>query len=114
MTYAKLINNNLVLAPNPIKHDGLWYGNPPATVYEAEGYKPVRFTDPPTEPGEGYQWSETWSETDTEIVQGWVLVEVPITDEEALVRYANELTGEQDETLTDATETLIKHFKEDN
>ena len=113
MRYAKLINNYPVYAPNPILHNGLWYGNPPGSVYEAEGYKPVVYTDPPTEPTEGYQWSETWSETDTEIVQGWELVEVPITDEEALVRYANELTGEQDETLTEATETLIKKLKED-
>ena len=113
MRYAKLINNRPVYAPNPILHNGLWYGNPPAEVYLAEGYKPVRYTDPPTEPGEGYQWSETWSETETEIVQGWVLVEVPITDEEALVRYSNELTGAQDETLTEATETLIKIFKEE-
>lgn len=113
MRYAKLVNGYPTYAPNPILHNGLWYGNPPGSVYEAEGYKPVRFTDPHTEPGEGYQWSETWSETDTEIVQGWVLVEVPITDEDALVRYANELTGEQNETLTDATETLIKKLKED-
>lgn len=114
MRYAKLINNYPQYAPNPILHNGLWYGNPPGSVYEAEGYKQVRFTDPPTEPAEGYQWSETWSETATEIVQGWELVEVPITDEESLVRYANELTGEQDETLTEATETLIKKLKEDN
>jgi len=111
--YAKLINTNLHIAPNPILHNGLWYGNPPGEVYTAEGYKPVVYSDPPTEPGEDYQWSETWSETETEIVQGWVLVEVPITDEDALVRYANELTGEQDETLTEATETLIKKLKED-
>lgn len=108
MKYAKLINNHLQIAPNPIIIDDRQIGNPPGEVYTAEGYKPVRFTDPPTEPTEGYQWSEVWSETDTEIVQGWVLVEVPITDEEALVRYANELTGAQDETLTEATETLIK------
>ena len=113
MKYAKLINNYPTYAPNPILHNGSYIGNPPGSVYEAEGYKPVRYTDPPTEPGEGYQWSETWSETDTEIVQGWVLVEVPITDEDALVRYSNELTGEQDETLTEATETLIKKLKED-
>ena len=113
MKYAKLINNYPKYAQNPILHAGLWHGNPPAEVYLAEGYKPVRYTDPPTEPSEGYQWQETWSETDTEIVQGWVLVEVPITDEEALVRYSNELTGAQDETLTEATETLIKIVKED-
>lgn len=113
MKYAKLINDHPSYAPNPIKHDGLWYGNPPGSVYEAAGYKPVTFTEPPTEPGEGYQWSETWSETESEIVQGWVLVEVPITDEEALVRYANELTGATDETLTEATETLIKKVMEE-
>lgn len=113
MKYAKLINNLPAYAPNPILHNGLWYGNPPGEVYTAEGYKPVRYTEPPTEPGEGYQWSETWSETETEIVQGWVLVEVPITDEEALVRFSNELTGATDETLTEATETLIKKVMEE-
>lgn len=35
------------------------------------------------------------------------------SEEEALTRYANELTGAQDETLTEATETLIKIVKED-
>lgn len=113
MKYAILINNYPVYAPNPILVGDNWIGNPPGSVYEAEGYKPVVYTDPPTEPGEGYQWVESWSETGTEIVQDWVLVEVPITEEEALVRYANELTGEQDETLLDATETLIKIVKED-
>lgn len=113
MKYAKLINNFPSYAPNPILVDGAYIGNPPGSVYEAEGYKPVRYTAPPTEPREGYQWAETWSETATEIVQGWELVEVPITDEEALVRYANELTGAQDETLTEVTETLIKKYKEE-
>jgi hypothetical protein len=114
MRYAKLINNFPTYAPNPIKHGGRWYGNPPSSVYEAEGYKPVVYTDQPSDPPSGYAWSETWSETDTEIVQGWVLVEVPITDEEALVRYSNEITGASDTTLTEATETLIKIVKEEN
>ena len=113
MKYAKLINNYPTYAPNPILVGDNWIGNPPGEVYEAEGYKPVTYTEPPTEPGEGYQWVESWSETAEEIVQGWVLVEVPITDEEALVRYANELTGAEDQTLTEATETLIKIVKED-
>ena len=113
MKYAKLINDFPDYAPNPILHDGLWYGNPPAEVYLAEGYKPVTFTEPPTEPTEGYQWKESWSETDTEIVQGWELVDVPITDEEALVRFSNELTGARDETLTETTETLIKKIMEE-
>lgn len=40
MKYAKLINNYPAYAPNPILHNGLWYGNPPGEIYEAEGYKP--------------------------------------------------------------------------
>lgn len=43
---------------------------------------------------------------------------MPIDDENAegaaLTRYANELTGAHDETLQDATETLIKIVREDN
>lgn len=43
----------------------------------------------------------------------WELVEYhpepgPVTEEDALVRYANELTGAEDGTLLDATERLIK------
>lgn len=47
----------------------------------------------------------------------WELVELPPepepTNEEALTRYANELTGSTAETLQEATENLIKHFKEE-
>lgn len=114
MKYAKLINESISYAPNPILHNGMIRYNPPGSVYEAEGYKPVVYSDPPGDAPDGYQWSEIWSEDDGNIQQGWVLAEVPITDEDALVRYANELTGEQDETLTEATETLIKKLKEDN
>ena len=108
MKYAKLINNFPSYAPNPILHNGAYIGNPPGSVYEAEGYKPVVYSDPPSDPPAGYEWTEIWSEEDGNIQQGWVLVEVPITEEEALVRYANELTGAEDETLIEATETLIK------
>lgn len=77
MNYAKLIDGSISYAPNPILHNGLMRYNPPGSVYEAEGYKAVRYTDAPTEPGEGYQWQETWSETEDAIVQGWELVEEP-------------------------------------
>jgi hypothetical protein len=107
MKYAKLNDGLISYAPNPILHDGLWYGNPPGAVYEAEWYKIVTYAPQPEAPS-GYYYAETWSETEDAIVQGWELVEAPITEEEALVRYANELTGGSAETLEDATETLIK------
>lgn len=77
MRYAKLINSYPSYAPNPIVVDGNYIGNPPGEIYEAEGYKPVHYTDPPTEPDEGYQWRESWSETEDVILQGWELVPVP-------------------------------------
>ena len=112
MKYAKLIDNQLQIAPNPILVGGNYIGNPPASVYEAEGYKPVVYADPPSDPPAGYHWEETWAEEDGNIQQSWVLVETPISEEEALVRYANELTGAEDETLVEATERLIKNAME--
>lgn len=113
MKQAKLINNYPQYAPNPIRVGRTWWCNPPGEIYEAEGYKPVTYTPMPEAPS-GYYYQETWTETEDAIVQGWELVEVPISEEEALVRYANELTGAEDETLTEATETLIKIVKEEN
>lgn len=70
MKYAKLINGSISYAPNPIAHDGMIRYNPPGSVYEAEGYKPVRYTDPPT-PEPGYIAVPSWVETAEEIVQMW-------------------------------------------
>ena len=107
MKYAKLIDSRPQYAPNPILHNGNWIGNPPGAVYEAEGYKVMTYTPMPEAPS-GYYYTDVWTETEDAIVQGWELVEVPITEDEALTRYANELTGGSAETLEEATETLIK------
>ena len=76
MTYAKLIDGKLILAPNPILVGSNYIGNPPGSVYEAEGYKPVVYTDPPTvEPG--YIAVPGWDEEEDEIVQVWSIEEEP-------------------------------------
>lgn len=80
MEYAKLINGSIVYAPNPIRHDGIWYGNPPAEVYLTEGYKLVTYTDQPEPQGVG-RWIEAWEETDEAIVQGWEWHEATDEDE---------------------------------
>lgn len=74
MRYAKLNNGQISYAPNPILHDGLWYGNPSAEVYLTEGYKPVVFSTQPEPLGDGY-YVEKWTETFTNIVQNWEWVE---------------------------------------
>ena len=70
MKYAKLIDGEIQFAPNPILVDGNYIGNPPAEVLEADGWKEVIYTDPPTvEPG--YVAVPGWQEEDDEIVQVW-------------------------------------------
>ena len=73
MRYAKLIDNFPAYAPKPILVNSSYIGNPPGSVYEAEGYQPVVYSDHPGEAPAGYQWVERWSEGDGNIVQGWVL-----------------------------------------
>lgn len=111
MKYGKIINSELILAQNPIIIGDRQIGNPPGEVYTEQGYKPVRYTDPPVV-AEGFVAVPGWEETAEEIVQVWTVEQVPITEEDALVRYAIELTGHQDESLVEAAETLIKTVME--
>lgn len=80
MNYAKLIDGFPVYAPNPILHNGLWYGNPPADVYLAEGYKPVTYTDQPEPLGVGW-WVELWTEDNLNIYNTWEWHEATDEDE---------------------------------
>lgn len=87
MTFAKLLHSRLEYAPNPILCGSNYIGNPSASVYEANGYKPVRCTDQPEPQGSGY-FMETWTDTGEAIVQGWewrkATDEDELSDEEAL------------------------------
>ena len=92
MRYAKIIDGYPQYAPNPILHNGLWYGNPPGSDYEAEGYKPVSLINQPEPLGEGW-WVETWTETDEAIVQGWTWHEATDEDEISDTEALELLTG---------------------
>lgn len=93
--YAKLIDNRLIIAPNPILHDGLWHGNPPGAIYLAEGYKPVTCTDQPPPQGVG-RYEEIWTETADAIVQGWVWHEATDEDEISDAEALDVLLGGED------------------
>lgn len=80
MRYGKLNDGNLSLAPNPILHDGLWVGNPPAEVYLAEGYKPVILNEQPEPLGVGW-WVELWTEDKLNIYNVWEWHEATDDDE---------------------------------
>lgn len=107
MDYAKLIDGNLVPAPRKLTVGDFTVYNPTPEMLIADGWKPVVYTEPPeVEPG--FEAVPGWYDDGTEIREIWTVLPVPITEDEALVRYSNELTGATDETLEEATETLIK------
>ena len=54
-----------------------------------------------------------WRDASEAEYEYWLNYE-PVTEDEALTRFANELTGAQDDTLTEATESLIKTVMEVN
>lgn len=84
MRYAELIGQTLTYAPSVVQWRGRTVINPSGEKLRELGYKPVRFTDQPEPLGDGY-YVERWTETETEIVQGWEWVDDPnISDEEAL------------------------------
>ena len=74
MVYGKIVNNSLQIAPRKVIWHGMRVFNPSPAKLAELGYKPVVFTDEPGEPPEGYHYEETWTETETDIEEGWVLV----------------------------------------
>ena len=78
--HAKLQNGFLRSAPKTITLDGKSINNPLPEELEQLGYKPVVYTDMPTEVTEGKHWESEWEEGDV-IRQVWKLVEDPVYPE---------------------------------
>lgn len=83
--YGKLVDGELRGAPRPLKTaDGDVFTNN-AAIYLANGYKPIILTDSPSD---GKSYIDSWTETETEIVQVWTeqpqTDNDPISDSEAL------------------------------
>ena len=112
---AKIIDGVIVYAPKKIKHfvDGVEYAviNPTDEMLADAGWLPVVYTDPPNAP-EGWHCEATYTEWPNEIHQDWTLVQDEITEESALVRYANEVTGVDNPDLMSAAETMLKQLTE--
>lgn len=79
--HAKLQNGFLRSAPKTIVLDGHTINNPFPEELEQLGYKPVMYTDMPTEVTEGKHWESGWTEEETEIKQVWKLVDDPVYQE---------------------------------
>lgn len=81
--YGKLYNGQLIPAPKKITIGEYNVWNATEQQYRSLGYKPVQYAEPP-EPPEGYDYEFAWTETDTEIVQTYELVEHELTNDEIL------------------------------
>ena len=83
--YGKLVNGELRGAPNPLKTEESYIFTNNASIYLANGYKPIILTDSPSD---GKRYISSWTETETEIVQVWTeqpqMDNDPISDSEAL------------------------------
>lgn len=79
--YAKLENGYLRSAPKTIVLDGRTINNPLPEELEHLGYKPVVYTDMPTEVVEGKHWESGWMEEENAIRQVWTLVDDPVYPE---------------------------------
>lgn len=82
--YAKLISGTLRSAPKKVTYNGKTIFNPPEEVLLDMGYLPVAYTDMPADAPEGQHYESSWSQTDTEIVQAWTLVDNPAEPEPEL------------------------------
>ena len=83
MIYGTLTEGVLTIAQKMITIGGFNIWNGTEQQYRSLGYKPVQYADPP-EPPEGYDYEFAWTETDTEIVQTYTLVEPDLTNDEIL------------------------------
>lgn len=82
--YAKLINGTLRSAPKKVDYNGKTIFNPPEEILLGMGYLPVTYTDMPTDAPDGQHCESSWSQTDTEIVQAWTLVDNSAEPEQEL------------------------------
>lgn len=77
--YGKLVNGELRGAPRPIRtENGDVFTNDPALLLQY-GYKPIILTEYPSDGG---YYTESWTETETEITQIWT--ELPQTDDDPI------------------------------
>lgn len=79
--YAKLQNGMLRSAPKTVTWNGCTVNNPSADKLMELGYKPVVYTDMPTDAETGKHYESSWTKTEAEITQVWNLVDDPVYPE---------------------------------
>lgn len=79
--HAKLKNGYLRSAPKTVQWQGHTVNNPSADKLAELGYKPVVYTDMPTDAPSGQHYESGWTEEENAIRQVWKLVDDPVYPE---------------------------------
>lgn len=101
-TYAKLIDEKLVLFRNPLQKDGMDIYNPSAEVLAGEGYKPYTEEDVDSSRLDVCDLGFEYQETDTEIRKVWIYTP---NLEKAKSAKLSEINAACDEILNTAVNT---------
>lgn len=79
MQYGKLINGQIVPAPNPLHVNRRLVYNPSGDLYASVGYKPIVNTPQPDQPEDGsaVYYASRWEEQEGQIVRVWTETDPP-------------------------------------
>ena len=100
MTYGKVVNGVLTVAPKQIKVNGRLIASPRSADYKKAGYLPI---DPTNAPPEGYKWADQWEEKDGKIVKKYV--EIP-QDEQEYISHMVILDGDEAAAYEEAKDVI--------
>ena len=106
--YAKLQNGMLRSAPKTVTWNGCTVNNPSADKLMELGYKPVVYTDMPTDAESGKHYESSWEETETEITQVWNLAYDPLyTEPEPTPEERLDKVEQRTDTLETTTDDIV-------
>lgn len=106
--YAKLQNGMLRSAPKTVTWNGCTVNNPSADKLMELGYKPVVYTDMPTDAESGKHYESSWEETETEITQVWNLAYDPVyTEPEPTPEERLDKVEQRTDTLETTTDDIV-------
>lgn len=106
--YAKLQNGILRSAPKTVQWRNCTVNNPSDDKLVELGYKPVRYTDMPTDAESGKHYESSWEETETEITQVWNLMDDPVYPEpEPTPEERLDKVEQRTDTLETTTDDII-------
>lgn len=106
--YAKLKSGILRSAPKTVQWRNCTVCNPGPEQLAELGYKPVVYTDMPTEVVEGKHYESGWTEEENEIVQTWTLVDDPVYPEpEPTAEERLDKVEQRTDTLETTTDDIV-------